>query len=219
MLMCHTCTTACATTDPTTSTAGKELGQKIMSALAQRAFMLAVADTSRALASLADGARTEAVARRPTDPDTQALYRLSYNHDNLGSTTASAIGMYIMTMAQLLCVQLKFTQGEVRSSPPSASTVPAGVLQLVEALVESQLLAAAAAAVVDSPHLSAVWTSTSELASQVFYAKLMRAAHNTTQALALLNQVPGRLAAGGGHEGRRLAVGMLRVARRCSGCR
>lgn len=196
------------------SKADQELAHKVTSALAQRGFVGAVADAARAMAATAAALRSEATARDPTGE----LGTLSYEHDVFVVKRAAVLCQYAKALAQEVYDQVKRDREEGGSGSGGtrqqsvAQFVPSSVSHLIEALVDSELLAAAASAVLDSPNVlkdeqcpsgTAKFVCRSVLTVTVIAADVM----------GLLQTARTRLAGRGGAEPRRLAVGLLRAAR------
>ncbi len=201
------------------SKSDQDLGQKALSAMAQRSLMKAVAEASRAVAATAASVQAEATTtgflaeKYPTKQLSESTLGMSPMALYLWKVTClktGAICEYASSMAQTLARQL--SGARLASGGRTGSTIPQGASQLADSLAESQLLAAAAAAITDSPSAMPV-----EGELKVIYDGVCSNVHlaslQAAQALAGMATSQQNAQALGGPDGRRLACVLLRATR------
>ncbi len=185
------------------SRAGKKAAQKALGTMVQRGFMLAVADAARGMADV------EALVRPGTGP-LQGVEGPAFLHATAAASTAPAVCKYMRTVAELVFDCLGVTG--VGSGGQPASFLPSGVVEVVQTITEAQLLATAAAAVVDSPNLTEA-EGLPPAAAQAVRSHMGSAAEDAAVGLAMYVARSHHLARSGERKGQRLAGGLLRAMR------
>ncbi len=201
------------------SKSGQDLGQKALSAMAQRSFMKAVVEASRGMAATAAYVRAAAdaqgvpAAKYPVkqinscvfdmDPVTQHQYMLT-------GLNAAATSRYASFMAQLLLHRLGDTLLTLggRTGPK----IPQAASQLADSLAASDLLAVAAAAILNTPNAMAI-QGEAKMISDNLCRDVHLASHDAAQALMRIGTNRRSVEALRGPEGRRLACALLRATR------
>ncbi len=194
---------------------GGGLGRWMWKALMQPELMGPLADAVRGVVSvstLLSGGPDTANVRQLNAP----LYDLGYSTGylmSLVSMCVTSVCQYTDVVACELLYQATSVSQQAASSShpgvsPAAGTPSASLSQDVATLAGSELLAAAAVAVVDSPNVFAFTAFNGEGSCDSW-----REASDVAKALCKLNLVRGHLGDRGGPEGRRLANVLLRAMR------
>ncbi len=212
---------------PGSTQADKDLGEAAMSAMTQGSVLQAAATAARALVA------TAAQTTRSGTTSGGALVRRkaagimygfdeqeSIQCDTLMATAAAGVCTYTWHVINLLHYRLDGVRSASQGSTPVGgsgsasplSSIPPGVAQLVESLVESQLLAAAAAAVLDCPNALAVGRLEGELTTDAC-GMLCGAAIWLARSVVNLNTIEGKLWTARVPGARPLAAKLLRAAR------
>ncbi len=185
-----------------------ELLRTAVMSMAQRGFMSAVADAARGMSAIA--AYLSADAAGAGGPGQEEPSRSALG-DGWINTTNAALAHYAALMVQMMVELLAPVPPAGGRSAPSAF-VSQVVSQLVYALAETQLLAAVASAVVDSPHPIANSTLPPDVPDMI-YGDVRCASVYTATAMFRLAASRSKLITRGGRDGRRLAAVLLRMAR------
>ncbi len=194
--------------------AGKAVGQKAMAALTHGDFIGAVAGAAWAIQAVAEGFRASERPIHGPAGDVDAVVLPS--HDLSVVTAAHGLCKYTLTVARLVHDQL-IGSAEAGRDAQAALALPPSLVRTIEALADSQLLAAAAASVLYRPEIIAEEGPKKTLSSLA--CKELRAASNdVVWALVFTVLVRDKLKAAG-PEGRRLAVALLRAVRHDAVCR
>ncbi len=205
------CTSLQAAATNSSSSADKEAAQKAAGETAQRPLIVAVAEAVWGMISVTALHRSDSGApqEQPADPESD-FTALARKHNASASFAAMAACRFTGIVVQhLLCsVQSKGLGRDGRPSPCKASVIS----PVVAALLDSQLLAAAATTVVASPDPYAAGGLTDAGRSQFCY-QMHPASESLAQSLVHLRMLQEALKENGGREGRRLAVDLLRATR------
>ncbi len=191
------------------SKADRRKGMEALAAMAQRGLMQVVADATGAISAFAASLR--AAAGEPSQPaSASALTQHGHMWQFTGSATAhldGLMGPIADSVCQYTWIMVLFAAEHIRTAedrdtdPHAISVTPEGT-SIIGSLVASELVAAAAAAVVDCP-----------CAGGFNHITLSRAACDAARAMIMLALTQKDLALHGGPEGRRLACGLLRATR------
>ncbi len=196
--------TACLVSKVSNNAALSAVGNRIIAEVTQPGFMKALANAARAVVAVSELLRSEAAARQLAGP-TFEVVTFSAATDMLLADTASAVGLYVKGMTDALSSLL--------CGPRAAASrpkVPNEATQIVEALVESELFAAAAATLVDSPNaFASAGLSASGL--QEVCQEMRTACGSLAGAVGQLALLRDELASCRGQEGARLAAGLWRM--------
>ncbi len=212
---------------PGSTQADKDLGEAAMSAMTQGSVLRAAAAAARAL--VATAARTTRSGTTGGGASVRqgaagVMYGMdeddSTHCDILMATAAAGVCTYTWNVTNLLHYRLDAVriagQGSIpvggSGSASTLSSIPPGVAQLVESLVESQLLAAAATVVLDCPNMLAVDSLKGELATAAC-GMLSDAAFWLARSVVNLNTIEGKLWTARVPGARPLAAKLLRAAR------
>ncbi len=191
LLLQRACSTAARVKQAGRSKNDRAVGQEAISIMAQRGFMLAAANA-------AWGVLAAAALLRAHVAEVQDAWTGRY--DLLVAEMAEGLCIYTDTMAQLATAELGGVGSAAQAVPPAAA-------QTVQAMVGSELVAAAAAAVLDSCPRKP-WRQGAHV------QLIVRSAVDTLlQALMCNCLLRAKLLHTGGSEGRRLAAGLLRASR------
>ncbi len=160
------------------------------------------------MSTIASSQSSNGGARRPgQDEAARSAPRNGYVN-----TTAAALARYTALVALVLADLLNAREPPGGGGRESSGSVPRAVSQLVDSLAETQLLAAAASAVVGSSDPAANDTLQPEIAKTVC-GDVGAASVHTATALFLLTLSRSKLSVSGGREGWRLAAALLRATR------
>ncbi len=195
--------------------AGKAVGQKAMAALTHGDFIGAVAGAAWAIQAVAEGFRASDRPFHGPAGDVDAVVLPS--HDIHVATAAHGLCKYSLVVTQLVHEQLNGS-AKAGGDSQAALALPPGLVRTVQALTDSQLLAAAAASVLYGPEIIAE-EGPKEVISSAACNELRAASNNVVGALTVTCVDRYRLATAAGPEGRRLAVAMLRMMRHDAVCR
>ncbi len=176
-------------------------------AMAQPGFMSAVADAARGICAIEALAASETAVRQPAGQEygtAEALPRLS---SGLRAAVAMGICLYASTMSTLVTHHVNVATACNNGQP--APPWPPKLTRLAKTLAHSQLLGAAAAAVVDSrPAVASEATNVAGVCKPVQHAAFIIA-----EVLDSLTAARRRLVAFAGPEARRLACVLLSAMR------
>lgn len=128
------------------------LADMVAARLAQRSFMQATADWARGMLSVTLTLNSQSAMQELTGRTFNAAGTAG-RMDVLLSTVAVAVCLYLELVTDTLHTRLQRVQEQGGASSSRPSVPPAVVTQIVDSMKESQLLAAAAAALVDSPNV------------------------------------------------------------------
>lgn len=181
--------------------AEKEAAHRAAISMAQRGFVMAVADAARGVAALAAAVRS----------GTAALHALRVRGPKLSRATAVGACQYALSVTQLALHQLETAAGTSAGRAP-LSPFPPGVAQPVEAIADSQLLAGAAAVLLDRPNLTGAQGVT-EVDGRSVFEPYWHAAVEAAQAVVFTVILLDKLWESGSREGQRLAAVLLRATR------
>ncbi len=187
----------------------KELIQVVMSHMAHRTFMSAVADAARGMSAIAAYLPSDAAGAGGSGQEEPS--RLALGNASLNSTR-TALARYAALMVQRLVDLLSARGPRCSGGRESSGAVLRTVSPLVGVLAETQLLAAAASAVLGSPHPIANNTLPPDVADMIYGAVRSAVVYAAT-AVVLLLSARCKLKKCGGRDGRRLAAVLLRMAR------
>ncbi len=218
MLLLHACSMVSAVQFGR-SKSDQYLGQKALSAMAQRSFMKAVAEASRGMAATAAYVRAAAGA----DGGSASKYPIKHIKDRVFDVDSATSHQYVLTslravalcryasdMTQLLLRHLRATA--LTPTGRTGLTFLPAASQLADSLADSQLLTAVADVIVNSPSAMAIEADSSALCDGVC-CHLRAASRDAAQALTGMAASKEMVRALGGSEGRRLACRLLRATR------
>ncbi len=183
------------------SRADKEAAQRAATSMAQRGFVMAVADAARGVAAV------EAAVRSGT----AALQAVHAGGPMLMGTTAVGACQYALSVTQLALHRLETATGVGARRTP-VSPFPAIIAQHVEAVADSQVLEAAAAIVLDRPNLTGAQGGTGDDAGAVC-VRYWNATVMAAQAVVFTSILLNSLWESRSREGQRLAAVLLRATR------
>ncbi len=187
------------------STLHTQVARAALAAMAEASFMSAVSDAVRGIVATAAFLRSDTGVRELSSP-TFDLRDASSRSDELAGLSAYTVCRYLRTLMEALHNRLI----GLGRNPPAPVRIPSEVLQAFGALADSQLLAAAAAALVDSPPVDAFATlPDSERNAIRFYVG--QATTAAAKSMCNLLAMQEKLAEAGGAEGRQLSAGLGRV--------
>ncbi len=184
------------------------LADMVVARVTQRGFMQAAADAMRGMLAVTVMLHSESGVQELTSRTFNAGGTAG-RMDALLSTAAVAVCLYLELVTETLHNRLHRSQHQATAAR-SQPSVPAVVTQIVESLKESQLLAAAAAALVDSPNALAA-AGLPEAARSRVCREVRRASTSVCQAVYSAALLQDLLAKSWGPAGRRLASGVLRL--------
>ncbi len=185
------------------------LAARVLAAMAEAGFMSAVCDAVNATVSTAALLRSDIGKRELLGP-TFDVTALSTRSDGQAGLTALTVCQYMLTVTEAQFHRLVDVGGG--RNPQGSSRLPSEVLQVCGALVDSQLLAAAATALVDSPPVDEIATLPEEVRNSIRFG-VRYASSSAATALFYMFGMQTMLAKSGAPEGQRLSAGLLRAAR------
>ncbi len=188
------------------------LATRAVAAMTEAGFMSAVSAAVTAMVSTAALLRSDIDKRELLGP-TFDITEASAQSDGQAGLTALAVCQYLLTVTEAQFHRV-LDAGKDSKGPEllgSSSTLPSEALQAFDALVDSQLLAAAATALVDSPPVDEIATLPEAVRNSIRYG-IRHACASTATAMFSLSQMQNSLAKLGG-KGRQLSAGLLRAAR------
>ncbi len=191
------------------SPAEKEIGYRAMRVMMDKEFMMAVAGAAKGMTATAALLRSEAGVRQ-FDGRSYDIESAVGQHDAITGPMAMSICRYTLTVGQMLLNMLN-AAGIATGGPP-VSSVPRDIAAVFEGIAESELLAAAASSILDSPNPYASRVL-AEAGRNRVCADVQNASSDAAKALFHIHMLQGKIAHGGGREGQRLAVGLLRGMR------
>ncbi len=202
---------ACCMTDDLMATGSSasdlRVGTSVLDTVFERSFVAAVADATRAVVATAAATRSETAELKRTGlPYDMAA---SAGQHQLAGSAALAVCKYTHLLAESLFMPLR--KGTPGGPPPALS--PA-LVQRFDVVIDTQLLAAAAASLVDSPPVYEDPDVLEATRNHVCCA-MQGASVDAARAMFIFTRMMLRLPEGGrkNGEGLRLAEGLLRVAR------
>ncbi len=206
-LLHHACLMVSTLLKDSNSALHTQAAKAVLAAMAEAGFMSAVSGAVRGIVATAAFLRSDAGVRELSSP-TFDLRDASIRNDELAGLSAYMVCQYLRTLTEALHNRLIDLGGG--RNPQASVRIPSEALQAFGALADSQLLAAAALALVDSPPVDAIATLPEEQRNAIgFYVghATAAAAKSMCDMLALQK----KLAEVGGAEGRRLSAGLGRV--------
>ncbi len=173
----------------------RALGREIVAVMTQREFICAMADAARGLVAVSQLLHSKATVQQPVCS--------AAAHNMLMGTTAATMCMYVQGIAWVLFEHLKDSPEEPR--------VPPGVTKILDALVQSQLLGAAAATLVDTPNTFTASDLSPDRRQQTTLWDLRYAVCSMALTVHRFSKLRCDLATFCGPEGRRMAGGLSRA--------
>ncbi len=206
---------------------GNHVATAAAAALTSTSLATAAAKAARGAVATAVQLRSEVAARQRQQqqqqlspgPLEQDMTRLCAECQGMAAQAGRAVGVYAMVLAQILFYRVMGARGGLEAalgSMPfqSAATmhIPAEAVELVQAWEDSELLAAAAVAVLDSPPVYDSDLLFSEQERDRLCAAVQDASFETTRAMFYLREVV-QVAQAAGPDGRRLAARVTAMTR------
>ncbi len=187
------------------------LGRKVLLALMDKGLISAVADAARAVQSTAARLRSDTTERQASGV-TYSMGAASAVFDELMGPMMSSVCEYARVVMDSLYSRLMVAFKSASNQDPSKPRpIPPELVEVFDALAESQLLAAAASALLDSAPMH--WhPAVSGKHRDTLYFSTKGGVSSLTQALFFVFRLRMQLAEVG-RLGHRLSTGLLRVAR------
>ncbi len=208
------------TSSTKTSKAGRKAGEAAIAAMTDKGFMKVVVDAVRGMVATASlttrsGTASGAGVRQGAAAGAELYGTLDDNesakYDMFMTTTALSVVSFASNVGSAVLDRLNaaaFASG----GPTNISSIPHSIATVAEALAESQLLAAAAAALLDCPNVLASQRLRREMASGAC-AMMQQTAKKAAKMVVLMSIVQVKLQLAKGCQARPLAAGLLRAAR------
>ncbi len=210
---------------------GNHVATAAVAALTATDFATAAANAARGAVATAVQLRSETAVRKQRRQQQQQQQQLSPGPleqdlpwlcvacQEASVSAARAVGLYATALGQILVYRVMGARGGLEAALgglpfPSAATmqIPPEAVELVQAWEDSQLLAAAAVAVLDSPPVYDSDLLFSEQERDRLCAAVQDASFETTRAMFYLREVV-QVAQAAGPDGRRLAARVTAMTR------
>ncbi len=211
-LLTHACDMVTLLRNHGSSSAQEQAADSAMAALGARDFMHVVAAAVRSVVAAVALAHSQA-GQLELHGSTASTASTSGDFNvclEVAAQTAVTVSGYVFFLAEGVYYSVKAVGAD--GTPPAPIQSQPEVVRVVEALVDSHLLAAAVTALVDSPAVSALPGVDTNTRLRVC-GKLQGACKLAGIALFCVQEIQLALSEAGGPEGQRLACGLLRAMR------